>query len=102
MNSVLANGLTHSYNRSKFSWRFPTWNEEMEMGRRRKRRGKSMSSYFRAVFAEKPHWLEQTSNDEILARYRTDHGLAADADVGKSAKQTLANIKSVLRKEHRV
>jgi hypothetical protein len=60
-----------------------------------------MSGYFRGVFAEKPQWLGHTSNDEILARYRTDHGLAADADVGQSVKQTLANIKSVLRKEHR-
>ena len=69
------------------------------MGRkRRKRRGGSMSSYFRTVFQEKPEWLRQKSNDEVIARYRADHKMAADADVGKSVKQTMANVKSILRK----
>ena len=70
------------------------------MGRKRKKRG-SMSSYFRTVFREKPEWLRQKSNDEIIARYRADHSMAADADVGKSVKQTMANVKSILRKASR-
>ena len=69
------------------------------MGRkRRKRRAGSMSSYFRTVFQERPEWLRQKSNDEVIARYRADHKMAADADVGKSVKQTMANVKSILRK----
>ena len=71
------------------------------MGRKRKRRGGSMSSYFRTVFQEKPEWLRQKSNDEVIARYRGDHNMAADADVGKSVKQTMANVKSILRKASR-
>jgi hypothetical protein len=68
---------------------------------RRKKRGENMSGYFRQVFKEKPEWLEQTSNDVVLARYRSDHGMSAKADVGKSVKGTMANIKSVLRREAR-
>src|SRR2546421_11438298 len=72
------------------------------MGRkRRKRRGGSMSSYFRTVFQERPEWLRQKSNDEVIARYRADHSMAADADVGKSVRQTMANVKSIMRKGQR-
>src|SRR4051812_4467378 len=71
------------------------------MGRKRKRRGASMSGYFRDVFNEKSEWLDQKSNDEVLARYRADNNLAPDADVGKSVKQTMSNMKSILRKELR-
>jgi hypothetical protein len=71
------------------------------MAKKRKGSGESMSAYFRTVFNAKPHWLNQTSNDEVIARYRADHNMAASADVGKSVKQTMANVKSILRKEAR-
>src|SRR5436309_3375097 len=71
------------------------------MGRKRRRRGGSMNSYFRTVCQEKPEWLRQKSNDEVIARYRADHNMAADADVGKSVKQTMANVKSIMRKGQR-
>jgi hypothetical protein len=71
------------------------------MPRKRKVKGQSLSSYFRKVFTEKPEWLEQKSNDVVLARFRTDHGLAAGKDVGKSVKGTMANMKSLLRREIR-
>jgi hypothetical protein len=68
------------------------------MAKKRMKSGQSQSSYFRKLFTEKPRWLNQTSNDEVVARFRTDHKLAADADIGKSAKQTMANVKSLMRK----
>ena len=60
-----------------------------------------MSAYFRKVFTAKPHWLDQKSNDEVIARYRADHNLADGVDVGKSVKQTMANVKSLMRKAAR-
>jgi hypothetical protein len=57
-----------------------------------------MSAYFRDVFGEMPQWLNQKSNNELLARYRADHNLADDADVGGAVKQAMANVKSRLRK----
>src|SRR6266446_3770313 len=71
------------------------------MAKKRKRSGGSMSAYFRQVFTEKPQWLDQKSNDDVVARYRVDHSMATDADVGKSVKQTMANMKSIMRKEAR-
>jgi hypothetical protein len=72
------------------------------MAKRRKRRGKSMSAYFREVFTQKPEWLEQKSNDVVLARYRSDKGMSAEKPVDKSVKATMANMKSVMRKELRL
>jgi hypothetical protein len=71
------------------------------MAKKRKRSGGSMSAYFRQVFTEKPQWLDQKSNDDVVARYRVDHSMATEADVGKSVKQTMANMKSIMRKEAR-
>jgi hypothetical protein len=71
------------------------------MAKKRKRRGTSMSAYFRNVFTQKPEWLDQKSNDVVLAQYRSDHGMGANAAVNKSVKGTMANMKSVMRKEMR-
>jgi hypothetical protein len=60
-----------------------------------------MSAYFRKVFSDKPQWLDQKSNDDVVARYRADHGMADGVDVGKSVKQTMANVKSLMRKAAR-
>jgi hypothetical protein len=62
---------------------------------------KTISGYFRKVFDERPEWLHQRSNNDILVRYRADHSLAEGADVGKSVKNTLANLKSTLRSDQR-
>jgi hypothetical protein len=69
------------------------------MVKNRKRHGESMSAYFRKVFTDRPEWLQQKSNDVVLARYRTDHGMSPDKPVDKSVKGTMANMKSVMRKE---
>ena len=41
------------------------------MARRKKKRG-TISGYFPPLFAEHPEWLKETSNDVILARYRSE------------------------------
>lgn len=61
----------------------------------------SLGGYFRKVFAERPDWLKGRSNDAILARYRTDHGMAPEATLEPRIKANLSNIKSVLRKQRR-
>src|SRR5437879_4624568 len=71
------------------------------MAKRRKRRKKSISGYFREVFRANPHWLQEKSNNAVVAKYRADHGMAGDAVVSKSAKSNLANIKSQMRKDLR-
>jgi hypothetical protein len=68
------------------------------MARGRSKKSANKSAYFRNVFGEKPQWLNQKSNNELLARYRADHNLPNDADVGSSVKQAMANVKSLLRK----
>ena len=70
------------------------------MAKRKHKRG-SIAGYFRQVFEAQPEWLKEKSNDPILAKYRIDHGLAADALVDKRVKSNLANLKSVLRKKSR-
>ncbi len=65
---------------------------------RRKRRRSGISTYFRQVFTEHPEWLNEKSNDPILAKYRADKGLPPDADVDRRIKSGLANLKSNLRK----
>jgi hypothetical protein len=70
------------------------------MARRRKQR-ENLSGYFRQVFQQHPHWLHESSNDVVLARYREDHGLAPDKAIDTSVRNNLANIKSKLRREER-
>jgi len=70
------------------------------MAGRRNKRG-TVSGYFRQVFKDHPEWLKEKSNEPILAQYRTDHGMAADADIEKKIKSNLANLKSALRKQSR-
>jgi hypothetical protein len=65
------------------------------------RKAKSVSSYFRKIFTERPEWLEQKSNNDVLARYRADHKIGADKDVDQKIKNNLANLKSQMRKELR-
>jgi hypothetical protein len=70
------------------------------MAKRKSKEG-SVSGYFRGVFADRPEWLGEKSNDAILARYREDHNIAPGGEIDKKIKQNLANLKSVLRKQGR-
>jgi hypothetical protein len=67
------------------------------MPKRKRRKGENISAYFRNVFTEKPQWLKQKSNEDLLARYRADHSMSSDAEVSKSVKQSMANVKSLMR-----
>jgi hypothetical protein len=71
------------------------------MARRKKRRGQGLGAYFRGVFQERPHWLHEKSNDLMLVRYREDHGLSSDQALAPSVRNTLANLKSKMRREER-
>lgn len=71
------------------------------MAKKRGRKSQSTSGYFRKIFIERPEWLHQKSNNDVLARYRADHGLSDDADVEPRIKNNLANLKSLLRKDVR-
>jgi hypothetical protein len=62
-------------------------------------RGETTAGYFRRVFAEHPEWLEGPSNADVFARWLQDH--PGHAEVPEKIKQSLFNIKSVLRKERR-
>ena len=59
--------------------------------------GETSSGYFRRLFKKKPRLLEQRSNDEALRRWLKDHPEHSEAP--PSVKNTLANIKSILRKK---
>jgi hypothetical protein len=59
-------------------------------------------SYFRKVFEEHPEWLREKSNDQVLARYREDHGLGDDDPITFQIRSRLANLKSVLRKKYKI
>jgi hypothetical protein len=59
----------------------------------------TVSGYFRKVFAENPELLKTRSNEELLNRWLADH--PGEKEVPKRVKQSLMNIKSILRKKGR-
>src|SRR5262245_16525719 len=63
------------------------------------RKKKSMMGYFKNVFSTNKQLLHGKSNAAVLAKYRADHGMAADADVSKAVKNAMANTKSLMRKK---
>ncbi len=66
---------------------------------KKKSKGESPFTYFRKLFMENPHWLQQKSNDEVIARYRADHNLDENASIEKRVRDAMANTKSQLRKK---
>ena len=68
-----------------------------------KKSGESGSSYsyFKNLFTRDPSWLKVKSNHAILAKYRSDHGLAEDAALEKKVMNNLANLKSVMKSRSR-
>jgi hypothetical protein len=61
--------------------------------------GESMSGYFRKIFKARPKLLRTRSNQELLTQWLADH--PSHTEVPENVKQTLANIKSVLRHKKR-
>jgi hypothetical protein len=61
--------------------------------------GESVSGYFRKVFDENPKLLQSRSNEELLRRWLTDH--PGEKEVPNRVKNSLMNVKSILRKRGR-
>jgi hypothetical protein len=57
--------------------------------------------YFRKFFEEDPSLLKTSSNELLLDRFKADHPSHTDREL-KKARQNLANLKSVLRKQKRL
>ena len=70
----------------------------MPRTKRRRRRGGSLSAYFRGVYEERPDWLDSKSNELVLERFKQDHG---GKEGNARVRANLANIKSTLRKLER-
>jgi hypothetical protein len=60
----------------------------------------NISAFFRNEFLQNPDWLDEKSNEKPLGRWDETHP-DTDDDFMKSVKQTLANLKSQLRKQRR-
>jgi hypothetical protein len=61
--------------------------------------GETIAGYFRKIFAKKPSLLKGRSNDELLKQWLADH--PGEKEVPRSVKNSLQNIKSVLRSKGR-
>lgn len=61
--------------------------------------GESVSGYFRAIFKANPKLLQGRSNQELLQRWLDDH--PGEKVVPTGVKNSLSNLKSVLRKKRR-
>ncbi|HJT79505.1 MAG TPA: hypothetical protein VJ739_20075 [Gemmataceae bacterium] len=59
----------------------------------------SVSGYFRKVFQENPKLLKSRSNAEVLERWLKDH--PGTTEVPKNVKQSLSNVKSIVRGKRR-
>ena len=67
--------------------------------RRRGRKKKSLSGYFKTVIQENPHWLDGVgTNKLILERFQTDY---PNKPITGKIRANLANVKSVLRRDKR-
>src|SRR5262249_1468189 len=61
--------------------------------------GESVSGYFRTIFKANPKLLQGRSNQELLQRWLDDH--PGEKEVPTRVKNSLSNLKSVLRKKRR-
>jgi hypothetical protein len=59
----------------------------------------SVSAYFRKVFDEAPKLLKTRSNEEVLQRWLKDH--PGETEVPRKVRNSLMNVKSLLRKRGR-
>jgi hypothetical protein len=61
--------------------------------------GETSSGYFRRIFKENPHLLVTRSNEELLARWLTDH--PGEKTVPPNVKKHMAKVKGILRHKGR-
>jgi len=57
----------------------------------------SVMGYFRKIFQAQPELLATRSNDEVIRRWLSDH--PGHDELPKSVRNSLANLKSILRKK---
>ena len=61
--------------------------------------GETTSGYFKRVFKENPALLQSRSNDELLARWLTDH--PGEKTVPENIKKHMSTVKGILRHKGR-
>jgi hypothetical protein len=61
--------------------------------------GETTGGYFRRVFKENPKLLVTRSNEELLARWLTDH--PGEKTVPPNVQKHMSNVKSILRQKGR-
>ncbi len=71
------------------------------MARTSKTDGSSKYAYFKQLFEKHPELTKGKQNEAILKHYRADHGMAENAELDKSVKSSMANLKSLARKKLR-
>src|SRR5262245_15706602 len=58
----------------------------------------SLSSVFKKYYEDHPEWARASSNDAVLKQYLADH---PNAEITKSVRQIVANVKSWLKRQGR-
>ena len=61
--------------------------------------GESIAGYFRKIFLAQPRLLKKRSNKKLLEMWMSDH--PGHSEVPMSVKNSLSNLKSVLRSKKR-
>jgi hypothetical protein len=70
------------------------------MAKTRRRKGQSISGYFRPLLIENPALLERNDNAELIEQWKRDHPNDTAKRLRK-VRQNLANLKSHLRRQAR-
>src|SRR5262245_33503830 len=65
---------------------------------KKRRKGDSLSSYFRKVFTDHPDWLDLDHNKLVVEQWKQDHN---GQEMIKREKGVMANMKSKMRAEKR-
>ena len=60
--------------------------------------GQPLTTYFRAIFEQNPHYLDTRSNDQVLQHWQDDH---PNEKPSNQVKAALANAKSAVRQRRR-
>jgi hypothetical protein len=69
------------------------------MPKKRADKGESIQGYFRPIFQENPKLLKQRSNAALYERWLKDH--PGEKEVPERVRQSLSNLKLVLRAKHK-
>ena len=61
--------------------------------------GDTVSGYFKKLFRENPALVRARDNQQVLEHFARDHGVPSPAQVPANVKNTLSNVKSIMRKQ---